>query len=132
MWLCFNNSFVSIVQPQGDPAHLLCRARVAGHLQAVFPGCRVEKTPGRDYLYRTLLPREQVAATVAQHLLDVQYPNFKNSVRDDALHDAYARVWGVMADLQPIRPYATEPTPKPRATKARRAADSLFNQTDRS
>lgn len=118
MWICKNNAFVSIVQPKGDAAHLLCRARVEGHLEAVFPGCKVQRTPGRDYLFRTLLPRERVAATVAQHLMAVEYPNFKNSVRDPELHRAYAHVWGDMAALQPIRPYATKPTPKPRATKA--------------
>lgn len=131
MWICKNNAFVSIVQPKGDAANLLCRARVAGHLEAVFPGCKVQRTPGRDYLFRALLPRERVAATVAQHLMSVEYPNFKNSVRDSLLHRAYARVWGVMADLQPIRPYATKPDPTPRTPKARKAV-SLFDNSESS
>jgi hypothetical protein len=43
---------------------------------------------------------------VAQRVMGIGYGNFKDSVHDHKLHDAYARVWGVMADLQPIRPYS--------------------------
>lgn len=111
MWICLNNAFVSIVAPPaGEPEDLLLvRARRPGDLTRAFPGCKVKRTPGRDYLYRTLLPRQTVAQTLADHVLGIRYGNFKGSTKDNELHDAYMRVWHVMADVQPIPPYLTEP-----------------------
>ncbi|WP_168794464.1 hypothetical protein [Paraburkholderia aromaticivorans] len=65
--------------------------------------------PGRDYQFRAFIRRDLVSAVIAQALMEIDYGNFKNSVKDHYLHDAYAEVWGVMAGLQEIRPYDTKP-----------------------
>lgn len=110
MWICLNNSFLSIVKPSGQNIDtgdmLLVRARRKGDIEAVFPKAVVEKRPERDYLFRALINRQDVAAAIADQVRGIDYPNFKNSVRSNRLHDAYARIWGIMAALQPTAPYS--------------------------
>ncbi|MFL9964715.1 hypothetical protein PQR02_27360 [Paraburkholderia sediminicola] len=114
MWICLNNAFLSIVAYPADAATLPVRARRAGDIEAVF-GADVEVVtlPGRDYQFRAFLPRQIVADTIAQNVLDISYPNFKNSVTDDALHGAYAKVWAYVFS-----------TSAPRALPAPPAADA--------
>jgi len=110
MWICLNNAFLSIVANPADDATLLVRARRAGDIETVFgAGVEVVTLLERDYQFRAFLRRDVVATAIGEALKAIQYPNFKNSVDDDALHDAYAKVWGVMADLQEIPPYGTAP-----------------------
>ena len=112
MWICLNKSFLSIVEPAAEERELhgdvlLVRARRPNDIQAVFgKAVKVEKRPERDYLFRTFLPRELVASTIAAEVAAIDYGNFKNSVKNDKLHDAFARIWSVMAALQPTRPYS--------------------------
>ena len=118
MWICLNNAFLSIVEPPNDPDHLLARARRAGDLERVFPGCKVVQLDGRDYSFRTLLQRADVAQAIAAQVAGIDYPNFKNSVSDNPLHNAYASVWGTMARLQKRAPYARKAEPKRRGKQA--------------
>lgn len=111
MWLMTNQGFLSIVQPEARdlrefnvsmPDVLMVRARAAGHIEAAFPNLTVEVfvEPTRDYLYRAFIPRAAVVKAVAEQVAQLDYPNFKNSVEDDPLHNAYARVWTVMHNYQ--------------------------------
>lgn len=109
MWICLNDAFLSVVKPeprdlarfdQPDGDVLMVRARAAGHIEAVFPGVAVIESPDRDYLFRAFVARDTVAEVIADRLIELEYPNFKNSVEDDPLHDAYGRVWQVMWDYQ--------------------------------
>lgn len=108
MWLCLNRAFLSIVTPAGEPGGdmLLVRARRRGDIQAVFPHAEVRRTPERDYLFRALIPRDEVARVLGAEVAGINYSNFKNSVRSKPLHDAFARFWSIMANLQPTRPYS--------------------------
>lgn len=116
MWISLNKAFLSIIEPaKNDPEAqggdmLLVRARVRGHIEAAFPFAKgqVLRRPGRDYLYRAYLDRATVAQSVMGHVLGIHYGNFKDSVEDKELHDAYARVWGNMASLQYVRPYSDD------------------------
>ncbi len=103
MWLSLSDSFLSIVAlegPTADPRQLLIRARVAGDIERVFPSAMVTHTPQHDYAYRTILPRTMVAAALAAAVKAIDYANFKNSVPDQARHDAYLACWIAMHDLQ--------------------------------
>jgi hypothetical protein len=100
IWLCLSNSFLSIVAHYDDPNKLLVRARVKGHIEAVFPDAKVYQRKGSDYLYRADIPREVVAKVIGERLTDIDYSNFKNSVKNRALHDAYAGFWTIMYGLQ--------------------------------
>jgi hypothetical protein len=125
MWLTLSDAFLSIVSIPGDADHLKVRARRKGDIERVFQNSgaavKVERTPGRDYLYRAVIERDVVSAVIAEQVAGINYPNFKNSVRNDRLHTACNRVWHVMADLQEIPPYARD---------TGRRAPSLFGDDD--
>lgn len=106
MWICFSDSFLSIVTTPNDDSTLLVRSRRAGDIERIFSGAKVEKTPGRDYLFRASIPRQKVADVVAQHVAGIEYGNFKNSVKDNKLHNAFSGFWSIMSRLQPIPPYS--------------------------
>ncbi|MEN6544469.1 MAG: hypothetical protein ABFE07_00335 [Armatimonadia bacterium] len=107
MWCCLSDAFLSIVEPEPGSPVLRVRARRKGDIERVFPGAKVERTPGRDYLYRAHIDREIVAQVMADQVRGISYGNFKNSVRNSKLHDAYAGFWSIMARLQEIPPYST-------------------------
>lgn len=109
MWLCFNDGFLSVVDKAEAVGCLMVRARRQGDIERYFPGAKVKKTPGNDYLFRAEIKREEVAQRVAEQVMGIGYDNFKDSVTDDRLHTAYGRVWGTMSSLQPIAPYARRP-----------------------
>jgi hypothetical protein len=112
MWICLNNAFLSIVNHPDDTGMLLVRARRKGDIEVVFGDqWPVTTLPKRDYRFRASIPRAVVGRAIAGHLEGIDYGNFKNSVRDAALHDAYATVWGVMAQLQEVPPYGSRPRP---------------------
>ena len=106
MWVCLSNSFLSIVHKDCGPDELLVRARRPGDIEAVFPEAKVVKSTDTDYLFRAVISRACVAATIAAEVSAIDYNNFKNSVKNNRLHDAYAAVWSIMVKLQPTRPYS--------------------------
>lgn len=106
MWVFLNNSFLSIVDKAPDISKLVVRARVEGHIEAVFPDAEVIRDASGDYLFRAFIDRQAVADAMYQAVNGIQYNNFKNSIRDNRYHDACSRVWGVMSGLQPVKPYS--------------------------
>jgi len=96
MWICRNDSFLSIVDKGTQPGKLCVRARVKGHIEAVFPVSTVLETPENDYAYRAFIDREEVAQAILDTVKEIRYDNFKNSVDDDDLHCAYGKVWSTM------------------------------------
>lgn len=104
MWIMLNNAFLSIVAHRDQPDNLCVRARVAGDIEAVFPGAEVTHTPNADYAYRSVLSRALVAQDIAINIRHaINYDNFKNSVSDNDRHEAYLRCWGAMRDLQTMK-----------------------------
>lgn len=111
MWICLNNAYLSIVEPtctgEGMAPQLLVRARRPGDIERVFGSAvSVETKDGRDYMFRARVDRKQVADAISAQVLGIDYGNFKNSVKDEDLHDAYAGFWHLMARVQPQRPYS--------------------------
>lgn len=106
MWVCLSSAFLSIVDASTEPGTLLVRARREGDIEQVFPGANVVSVVGRDYLFRAAVPRQTVAQALADHVMNnLTYPNFKGSVRDRNLANAYHDIWHVMEALQPIPAY---------------------------
>ena len=106
MWLMTSNSFLSVVAKDCPADCLLVRARVKGHIENLFPAAKVFTEDGSDYQFRAIVKRSDVGAALTGLADGIGYSNFKSSVRNHALHDAYARIWHVMAALQPLKPYA--------------------------
>lgn len=100
MWLCLSNSFLSIVAHRDQPDQLLVRARARGHIEAIFPGASVLETRDADYGFRAVVPRTEAAEVIRRQVEGIDYPNFKDSVRDRRLHDAYMAFWSTMYRLQ--------------------------------
>ena len=93
MWIGLNDGWLSIVKNLYDEKTLLVRARSLKHLTNVFPECDYFKDSSADYPYRAFITREVVADVIANRLMEIEYPNFKNSVEDDKLHNVYNTLW---------------------------------------
>ena len=100
MWIFTNKSFLSVVADRNSKTNLLVRARVRGHIEAVFPDATVFTNNHADYFYRALIPRKQVEDSFAESARSIDYDNFKDSVADNTLHGTYFRVWQVMRTFQ--------------------------------
>ena len=107
MWMMISNAFISIVAKDCPKDHLLVRARRPGDLEKVFGRrIKVTRSTDSDYLFRARISREDVAAAMCREVAKIAYPNFKSSVADLDLHDAYLQVWSAMAALQNSPPYS--------------------------
>ena len=100
MWICLNNAFLSIVKKDGKPDELCVRARNKEHINNVFPDAKVMVTPFNDYRYRAFVSATEVAKVLSNTILGIDYDNFKNSVVEHNLHEAYSRFWSVMYRYQ--------------------------------
>lgn len=110
MWIMTNKGYYSAVQNMQNPNLLLVRARVAGHLEALFTDMDANNghkivdgivyTPDADYLYRVTVTREDFHVAIEEAIIDIDYANFKNSVEDDDLHTTYENVWLMTYMLQ--------------------------------
>lgn len=59
--------------------------------------------PGRDYPYRGLITKRDLAEAMARVTLDLDYDNFKSKVAQTQGYDRahlYGAVWGVMNDAE--------------------------------
>jgi hypothetical protein len=100
MWVYLNDAFLSIVAHRDNAEVLLVRARRQGDIERAFPTAIVKETPTADYRFRTELPRQVVAETLAKRVSGIDYPNFKSSVAEGERHDAYLGCWAVMSEWQ--------------------------------
>lgn len=100
MWILMNDSMLSVVRHTDCPGSLLVRARLAGDIEQVFPSAAVIEGGGSDYRYRATVPKQEVADAVSRRLLNIDYGNFKSSVREPKRHHAYFKVWDVMHRMQ--------------------------------
>lgn len=112
MWIFMNDAFLSIVEPSradlkadltaeeraNDP--LLVRARRPADIIRVFKTANVIRKPGRDYAFRAYIPRYVVANAIQERVACIDYGNFKDTVTEDARHDAYLDVWSTMHAYQ--------------------------------
>ncbi len=107
MWLFTKVGFFSVVletyKTKGKP-RLVVRARVGADLEKLREvyaprlGATVQE-PGRDYPYRAFITKKALAAVLERVVLDIDYGNFKNKVRQEqgaAREHMYHDVWAVM------------------------------------
>lgn len=101
MWILLNDCFFSVVDKDCARDEVLVRARRPGDIEKLWPGAKVDRDAGTDYLFRAKVKRDDVKAALAKEVDRVSYANFKDSVADDRLHDAYLRAWGALLAVQP-------------------------------
>ena len=101
MWIYLNNAFVSCVEHKHDPSSLLIRTRKKGDLEELFPGVSVQDSvEDFDYRFRATLPRGEVSEELARRVMQIDYPKFKNSIREIDRKMAYTKCWSKMLDWQ--------------------------------
>ena len=92
-----SDCFLSLVSKECARDELLVRARRKGDIQKVFPGVRVTRHPTADYMFRAPVKKDAIVKALAGEVARGTDGNFKDSVTDAALHNAYLRVWAAMA-----------------------------------
>ncbi len=104
MWIVLNNAFVSIVDQPPGTSVLLVRARVKGDIARAMGGIKVKeiKTEHADYRFRAVVSRKAVAKAISDHVLAIDYCNFKDSVapKETKRKGVYMRVWSELYALQ--------------------------------
>lgn len=110
MWVFLSGSFLSIVderaklgERRGPPKPgdiLVVRSRRAADLRRLWPDARVERSMNTDYRFRVRMRRSEVARTLAEAVLDIDYGNFKDTVSERDRASAYMSVWGAMFRFQ--------------------------------
>jgi 8-oxo-dGTP pyrophosphatase MutT (NUDIX family) len=110
MWLITNFGFFSIVQKSDDSraGTLTIRTRVTSDLEWLqeqyLPSLGpVKEDAGTDYKYRAKAPRLDLASALSQIVLDLDYNNFKNSVKEKQGPDRanlYHEIWNVLYGLE--------------------------------
>jgi hypothetical protein len=108
MWLMTNFGFFSIVKKEGQH-YLTVRARdrqdllnlKMRYLQQAIGA--IEESEYTDYRFRVMVPQEAFADALKDMALDIDYPNFKNSVaasQGKARARLYGEVWQQLMELQ--------------------------------
>jgi len=97
-----NDSFVSIVQDRNVPTQVAVRARVKEDLVSLFPQHiqNVITTDDSDYRFRLFLDKAYVSKIISDRVLDIDYDNFKNSVKQKWRKSAYMGIWQIMFQVQ--------------------------------
>ena len=113
MWIFSQAAYLSVVEDKTNPDMLLVRARVKGDIEKHFPDSMTTETPDADYLYRASIPRQEVATAIARIATDIDYSNFKNSVKDHRRAKFYAEVWAAMYKMQDELEGVTNPLFRP-------------------
>jgi hypothetical protein len=88
LWIFLSDAFLSVVAERDNPAgpRLLVRARRQGDIEWVFAEADTVHVPHADDAFRAWLPRG--------------YPNCKDSISDQAYHDAALAAWSAMHRYQ--------------------------------
>lgn len=100
MWFCMSEGFVSAVEDFNDTSRLLVRARRKEHLEDNFLGYEVIELDDADYKYRISISKKEFADQIHAKIMNIDYPNFKNSVADPELEDMYHKFWYLGYKLQ--------------------------------
>ena len=100
MWIQFNNAFLSIVENREKTIELLVRARVKGDIEKVFPEADVFEDNNADYKYRAFISKAIVAEKIMLKVTEINYDNFKNSVKEIERKKVYGNIWAELRNFQ--------------------------------
>ena len=65
------------------------------------PRANVIETPKADYRFRVVLPADRVSVGMARMALEVDYPNFKDTIKEADRKDVASSVWATTLKLDP-------------------------------
>lgn len=102
MWLITNQGYFSAVQKRGKD-HVTVRSRVKRDLERftrlLDDLTVIHHTPRADYEYRIHLTHSAFALALARLALELDYDNFKDSVRCPKRKRAFSSIWWTLMDL---------------------------------
>lgn len=96
MWVCLNNSFVSIVENYFNTDQVIVRGRRASDVRNFVldqEKYTIIQTEKNDYAYRAFVPKTELGDMLIAAASKINYGNFKNSVKDHDLVHFYGEVW---------------------------------------
>jgi hypothetical protein len=102
MWVVMNDSYISAVQDRTNKMNLVVRARVREDLENTFPTLKeqiIESTDS-DYRFRLFVTKQFFCGVMNTKIMDIDYDNFKNSVKQNWRHTAYFAIWTIMYNVQ--------------------------------
>jgi hypothetical protein len=102
MWLSLSKGFLSVVVTKQDPNMVMVRARRKEHLESYFSTHNIVVTKSADYPFRVICSKAALTAVLVRYIDSMDYGNFKNSVKDQKLHDAYMDTWTRMTKLEEV------------------------------
>tara|TARA_B100001996_G_scaffold329816_1_gene277688 strand:+ start:302 stop:628 length:327 start_codon:yes stop_codon:yes gene_type:complete len=98
MWIGDNEGWLSIVKHKEKQNCLLVRSRNREHIENIFPDAEIYVNLNADYPYRSDISIINVCLTIATRILEIDYYNFKNSVKEKKYARYLNKAWGVMYD----------------------------------
>ena len=94
MWVFTNHGFYSIVKIlDTNPEKFWIRSRRKEHLNTYFSEERILESNGSDYQYRVEISKEELSEIFSYLPQEIDYTNFKDSIKDKPLHHAAKLVW---------------------------------------
>ena len=100
MWIQFNNAFLSIVENRDNKLELLVRARIKGDIEKIFPEADIFEDDSADYKYRAFISKAIVAEKLMLKVTEINYDNFKNSVKEIERKKVYGNIWAELRKFQ--------------------------------
>ena len=129
MWIGHSNGWLSIVAHRERPNDLLVRARRDKHISSFWPDVEIKFNADADYPYRSVISRDDVADVVMKYINGIDYDNFKQTVDEKNLADAFTSMWCTMyeygVDFRGLTQTNTKDTPLHRGD-----GDTRFPNTD--
>lgn len=128
MWVFTNHGFFSIVKViDASPEAFYIRARRKEHLESYFNGKAIIQSNGSDYRYRVILTRKELFDFYGALPIDIDYTNFKDSIKDPALQAFASKVWldGYLQLDDREKPFSVNKTKPTRVKKQDRKSSKL-------
>jgi hypothetical protein len=102
MWIVTNKSYLSVVESSKDNTKFIVRARVKGDIESFFSDLEVDviETENTDYRFRTFVDKEVFKSQILKEINNIDYSNFKDSVKDYERKTWYTKIWSIMYGVQ--------------------------------
>ena len=128
MWVFTNHGFFSIVKIiDASPDAFYVRARRKEHLESYFNDKAIIQSENSDYRYRVILTRQELFTFYAALPIDIDYTNFKDSIKDPALQAFASKIWldGYLTLDDREKPFSASKNKPTRAKKQDRKSSKL-------
>lgn len=89
MWVLTRGSFLAFAEHRDDSTLILIRARRSEDILRMFPEAEIESHPTGGYPFHATISRDTAALRVANHIQELDYPDFTAAVHEPGRREAY-------------------------------------------